>query len=52
MPSTPPSSRMVLLVPAALPIASAGTDPTTEFWAAGKDIEIPTPAIWATPTPA
>ena len=27
-----------------MPIASGGTEPTTEFWAAGKDIEIPTPA--------
>jgi len=34
----------VLLVPAALPIASGGTELTTEFWAAGKDIEMPTPA--------
>ena len=44
MPRTPPSSRIVELVPAALPIASGGTAPTTEFWAAGKDIEMPTPA--------
>ena len=34
----------MLLVPAALPIASGGTDPTTEFCAAGNDIEMPTPA--------
>ena len=44
MPKTPPSSRIVLFVPAALPIASGGTALTTEFWAAGKVIEAPTPA--------
>ena len=44
MPSTPPSSRIVLFVPDALPMAAGGTEPTTEFCAAGNDIEIPTPA--------
>ena len=33
-----------MFVPDALPIASGGTELTTEFWAAGKDIEIPIPA--------
>ena len=44
MPKTPPSSRIVLFVPAALPTASAGTAPMTEFCAAGNDIETPQPA--------
>ena len=34
----------MVFVPAALPIASAGTAPTTAFCAAGNDIEMPTPA--------
>src|SRR6476661_1106775 len=35
IPNTPPSSRIMLFVPAALPIASSGTAPTTEFWPDG-----------------
>jgi hypothetical protein len=35
----------VLLVPDALPTASGGTEPTTEFCAAGKDIDTPQPAM-------
>ena len=34
----------MLLAPAALPIASIATDPSTEFCAAGIAIETPTPA--------
>ena len=44
MPNTPPSSRMMLSVPAALPTASWLTEPSTEFWADGIAIEMPTPA--------
>ena len=44
MPKTPPSSRIMLLAPAALPIASAATDPTTELCAEGIAKETPTPA--------
>ena len=45
IPNTPPSSRSVVFVPVAFPIASGGTAPTTAFCAAGNDIEIPTPAM-------
>ena len=34
----------MLLVPAALPIASSATEPTTAFCAAGIAIDTPTPA--------
>jgi hypothetical protein len=34
----------VLLVPAALPIDSSPTDPTTELWTAGIAAATPTPA--------
>ena len=44
MPNTPPSSRIVLLTPAAMPIAAGGTALTTEFCADGKHIDTPTPA--------
>ena len=35
----------MLLVPAALPMASSATEPTAEFCAAGIAIETPTPAV-------
>src|SRR5439155_10167299 len=44
MPNTPPSSRIMLFVPAALPSASGATDPTTEFCAAGMASDTPVPA--------
>jgi hypothetical protein len=50
MPNTPPSSRIMLLAPAALPTASAATEPTTEFCAAGSANEMPTPATRNGPT--
>jgi hypothetical protein len=43
-PKTPPSSRIMLLAPAALPTSSREKEPTTEFCAAGIAIETPTPA--------
>ena len=45
MPNTPPSSRIVLLTPAAMPIEAGGTALTTEFCADGKHIETPMPAM-------
>jgi len=45
MPKTPPSSRSMLLVPAALPMSCGETAPVTAFIAAGKAIETPQPAI-------
>ena len=45
MPNTPPSSRIVLLTPAAMPIEAGGTALTTEFCADGKHIETPVPAM-------
>jgi hypothetical protein len=45
IPNTPPSSRIMLLTPAALPSASLATEPTTEFCAEGIAIETPTPAM-------
>jgi hypothetical protein len=44
MPKTPPSSRIMLLAPAALPTSSSATEPTTEFYTEGIAIETPTPA--------
>jgi hypothetical protein len=44
MPNTPPSSRIMEFVPAALPTAAVATDPTTEFCAEGIAIDTPTPA--------
>src|SRR5260370_42300994 len=44
MPNTPPSSRIMLLIPASLPAVSSVAEPTTEFWAEGIAIEMPTPA--------
>src|SRR5204862_3792305 len=44
VPNTPPSSRIMLLIPASLPAVSSVAEPTTEFWADGIAIEIPTPA--------
>ena len=41
---TPPSSRIMLLAPAALPMFETENEPTTEFCAAGIAIETPTPA--------
>src|ERR687892_595249 len=43
-PKTPPSSRIMLLAPAALPTSSRENAPTTEFCAAGIAIDTPTPA--------
>ena len=43
IPNTPPSSRIMLLAPAALPSASSATDPTTEFCAAGIASDTPMP---------
>ena len=36
IPKTPPSSRIMLLAPAALPTSSMETEPTTEFCADGN----------------
>ncbi len=44
IPNTPPSSRIMLLAPAALPSSPSATDPTTEFCAEGIAIDTPTPA--------
>ena len=43
-PNTPPTSRMELFVPDAIPISSGGTDPTTALATVGKHRDIPTPA--------
>ena len=37
----------MLLIPASFPAVSSVADPTTEFWADGIAIEIPTPATLA-----
>src|SRR4051794_38173431 len=43
-PKTPPSSRIMLLAPAALPTSSSENEPITEFCADGIAIDTPTPA--------
>lgn len=41
--NTPPSSRIIVLAPDALPTAVVAIEPTAEFWAAMIAIDTPTP---------
>ena len=45
IPNTPPSWRIMLNVPEALPRLAGVTELTTAFWIAGIAIETPQPAI-------
>src|SRR5947209_19227277 len=44
-PTTPPSWRIVLLVPEATPATCGGTEPITALVTVGKQNDVPVPAI-------